>query len=397
MPRDSGGRSLKVACLSGGDTASTPALTHIFNRRKQWLHLCSQAGCNLEGYGGHVTRVSHFVQENYPSKHLDPAVGRALQQRRRELSKKGKGGVHDGEGSEDEAGRPGVHPTPTGRDTPGTHRARQSRGVLEEQEGVWTEPNEIDEEEKEDAQQDEEENGSWSGPLKTFRTEAWWKSLRRLHTCSGEVSGEAIEEWETGRRVRRRPFGGGYKRRYFEELERGDQDDQGQAAGSVEGPRDQGSEERTRSEGQEGEEKIIQDGYGSGSNSSKGPWDEGEGSEEEQGIEKEGEVSQRPRRGGVPGRGDRGLPEWLQQQGLSQEETEKTTPPLERMSLKRAGSVLKMFVEHMSESLENLDGGASSHGGSVAAGVSGVKYWHLVLKPLLGTKTPGRCTACFKP
>ena len=40
---------------------------------------------------------------------------------------------------------------------------------------------------------------------------------------------------------------------------------------------------------------------------------------------------------------------------LEQKEKDKSTPPLERMSQRRAGSVLQAFVNHMRESLQNLD------------------------------------------
>ena len=60
---------------------------------------------------------------------------------------------------------------------------------------------------------------------------------------------------------------------------------------------------------------------------------------------------------------------------------EKATPPLERMSQKRAGSVLKLFVRHMRESLQNLDEGETEESTTVTGGVSAIKYWHLIVKP----------------
>ena len=60
---------------------------------------------------------------------------------------------------------------------------------------------------------------------------------------------------------------------------------------------------------------------------------------------------------------------------------EKVTPPLERMSQKKAGSVLKLFVQHMRESLQNLDEGEAEETRSVIGGVSATKYWRLIVKP----------------
>ena len=62
-------------------------------------------------------------------------------------------------------------------------------------------------------------------------------------------------------------------------------------------------------------------------------------------------------------------------------EMEKATPPLERMSQKRTGSVLKLFVQHMRESLQNLDEGEGQETATVTGGVSAIKYWHLIVKP----------------
>ena len=51
------------------------------------------------------------------------------------------------------------------------------------------------------------------------------------------------------------------------------------------------------------------------------------------------------------------------------------------MSQKKRGSVLRLFVQHMRESLQNLDEGEMVEPESVVGGVSAIKYWHLIVKP----------------
>eukprot|EP00913_Durusdinium_trenchii_P003428 g3175.t1 len=72
---------------------------------------------------------------------------------------------------------------------------------------------------------------------------------------------------------------------------------------------------------------------------------------------------------------------------LEQKEKDKSTPPLERMSQRKAGSVLQAFVNHMRELLQNLDEGSLVPDDSVIGGVSAVKYFHLQIKPAIGAKS----------
>ena len=74
------------------------------------------------------------------------------------------------------------------------------------------------------------------------------------------------------------------------------------------------------------------------------------------------------------------------EENLERLEMAKATPPLERMSQKKKGSVLKLFVQHMRESLQNLDEGEAVEAQSVVGGVSAIKYWHLIIKPQMTGK-----------
>lgn len=413
--KDLDGTALQVACLSGGDNASTPLLTQIFNRRKQRLHLCARDDCQLEGFGGHTIRVQHFLQEAYNTGYLDPQVGRALQRRRRELSKKkGKGGVGEEEQSDPEAGAPGERPAPAGRELTEERRALNRAEGGEGGEGVWQEP-QAEEIAEEEARERGESRLPATGPgsPKELR-DALGKMRRRLGHGPGpsrdsEVKhgGKAFDAFGPAvEGSRRRALRSGRR----EETGRPDDAEEASRGGILKSSKRHDKKEKSR-DGPKGVQKDLVTKAARGAPAAKEKKEKKESSktaialvqtlahglglkvqsqkkntEQKRKVRFKDEAKEKESSGEESKDSETGS-SGTSSQELSPEEIEKSTPPLERMSQKRSGSVLKMFVEHMSESLENLDEGTQAHGGSVTGGVSGIKHWHLVLKPLLGTKT----------
>ena len=412
--RDDHGLALRVACLTGGDDTTTPLLTQMFNRKKQQLHLCSSEGCRAEGFGAHATRVSHFLQANFTTRHLDPQVGRALQRRRRELSKrKGKGGVGGGEDSPGEAGPGRGAPMPARRGPSEHGRAPGGGEDWEEPAGAWE-----DYEEERIAQEEGGQLGEGrlpaAGPGSPEELRAALSKMRqRMGHGAGPKSRLAVKP------------GGGIFDAFSPAAEKsqgtlrpGKEDRPKEAehpqADLREGVLRRSKKKEKSEEFKEKSKGVLKDLVTKASKMAPAQKEKKEKSKSsktaialvqtlakglgvkvkkpkehlghKRRVKFDDEPDEEGTTGEESGNSESGSSDTSDQE-MSHEQADKATPPLERMSLKKAGSVLKMFVEHMSETLENLDEGAQAHGGSVTAGVSGIKYWHLVLKPLLGTRT----------
>ena len=411
--RDAHGLALRVACLTGGEDSTTPLLTQNFNRKKQLLHLCSFEGCQTEGFGAHATKVSHFLQADYATRHLDPQVGRALQRRRRELSKKrGKGGVGEEDDSWGEAGHGRGAPPPARRGPSDRARAPETQQSWEEPAGVW-ENRDAEEAEREEGEEVAEERLPSSGPGSPGELRAALNKMRQRmgHGAGPKSRAEAKHGGEiydaftpAAERSRETSRTGRESKQKLAE---------GSSMDTRGGVLKKSKQKEKTEEFKEKPKGVLKDLVTKASNRAPALKEKKEKSKSSKTaialvqtlakglgvkVKKPKEKVTRKRKvrfedeaedpttGEAKASSESGSSDTSDQEE-SHEETDKATPPLERMSLKKAGSVLKMFVEHMPETLENLDEGAQAHGGSVTAGVSGIKYWHLVLKPLLGTRT----------
>ena len=440
--RDDSGITLLVACLGADDQASTALLGTLFNRKKARLHLCSSRGgppsCTVEKMGAHASSFYKFANADYPLKSIDANIAKAFKRRRREVDrKKGKGRREESPGGERVspeagAGAAGSVPLP-GREgvLRRPKRSREERDEREAEEaslrGVWVQDKGALDEAEAEGDEDLETPGhhlvgdkAAGGGSRPALKEALAKLKTRLgHPPSPKArdgAGAGGDRFDVFKPVRATP-----KRRL--EKERSSTEASSKAKELL----DQGEDTSdttmkvSKKEKEEKRDKLpggvlgelvskatmkpkVKKPSSKNSKSKKTAMAlmqtlaKGLGLKTMKGLTDSKAKERRKKKhdpddpGGSDGSHHSGSSPMESSESGSEETSEdekertemaKVTPPLERMSQKKAGSVLKLFVQHMKESLQNLDEGEAEESRSVVGGVSATKYWHLIVKPQL--------------
>lgn len=406
---DALGLKLQVAFLGGSEGTTGPTLAQIFNRRKSVLHLChGELPCSVDGCGGHATRFTRYKVYDYDVSYLHQEVAKAFKRRKREWDKlRGKG--HSGDalsGGDDGSGRPrgdGLRAPVAGDHLDADPEEPRGEPLFPETGagGTWGElkpPVELD-------------RGAQFPVATDERRSALRKTLseakQRFHDAQGR-----------GRQSRARP--GGEPFSVFDSVPEGmppppttkrdfktNKKDSAEVL-SLEDTKDTTSKPSKKRKAAEDDtpttrgvlKQLVHQ-------AAKEPKKEKASRRSRSssrtamahrliktlakglGVRKpdKGEARKRRRRDGSfpPSSGPDGSDEtscsgdgYTDSSGadIEQKEKDKSTPPLERMSQRKAGSVLQAFVNHMRESLQNLDEGSLAP-----------EYFHLQIKPAIGAKS----------
>lgn len=429
---DRSGVTLRVACLGGDGKTETALLGTTFNRRKVRLHLCAgrekDAPCTAVDTGAHAQTFHKYPLNDYPLKYVSEEVARAYKRRRREWDRKrGKGGrdcsLSPGRGSAGAGAIPNpVRPSALKRRrrdperSPGREAGREeASGGLQEEE-----TEEIIEEKKRVS--GEEVHASRTSPSsKAALSQALGNLRKRLgiektteqgdgvgsggerFTASGAAQG-VLDKTKTRTSRGEAPVqqivdkeeatkGTTTSVAKKVQVEKKDRPGRGVLSELVnkaaKRPKEK-KEEKKESKSTKtamalvqtlarglGVRKIAGKALGEVKNKKKRKRRDGEEPEESSGASHSKSSRTRSSESGS---------DETSGEDIERTETEKATPPLERMSQKKRGSVLRLFVQHMRESLQNLDEGEAIEHESVVGGVSAIKYWHLIVKPQMTGK-----------
>ena len=428
---DRSGVTLRVACLGGDGKSETALLGTTFNRKKVRLHLCSgrekDTPCTVGATMAHAQTFYKYPLTDYPLKYVSEEVAKAYKRRRREWDRKrGKGG-RDRSESPSRGRRGAGEENPPVRPSALRRKRKESEPPIGQEaeradpESHWRAPGGQGDEEAEEHGEPKERTSREGGHTTRTRqssnaalSHALGNLRRRLGIekapeqrdgvgNGGERSGDfKAAEGALGRaktRASREPIpvepiedeGEATKGTTMSSLkkvqtEKKDRPPRGVLSELVnkaaKRPKEK-KEERKESKSTKTAMALVQTlarGLGVKKLPKKASGELRKRKKSRGGADPE-ESSEGKRSKSSLTKSSESGSENTSGEDIEKVEMEKATPPLERMSQKKKGSVLRLFVQHMRESLQNLDEGEMVEPESVVGGVSAIKYWHLIVKP----------------